>query len=313
MAARPQTSPSVNTTAINMLRTPLTQPMATTAPGMYGVQGYGGAGGGGYGSGYGGGSYSGQGTMSQGDVQNYGGSANTTSASYQQQAYAQLLNASLLLNTAGVPNDYGQPRWPLALRILEPDQTDPLRAQIGTLMLYASQHAMSGSVSPLIEKELGAAIARLRELLIKDRDEGLGMRLKYDDALDFLARLDKARESLASLPAAGSYSASAYAPPAGASTQPTPTPPAPAANQSTTVGVFDNYFDPANITIPSGGTVTWTSNGQHHHTITADDGQWSSSELMTGTSFSHTFTQPGTYSYHCNIHPGQMQGTVVVK
>src|SRR5215212_8146649 len=33
--------------------------------------------------------------------------------------------------------------------------------------------------------------------------------------------------------------------------------------------------------------------------------------MKPGTNFSQTFTTPGTYTYHCEIHP-QMTGTVVV-
>ena len=29
--------------------------------------------------------------------------------------------------------------------------------------------------------------------------------------------------------------------------------------------------------------------------------------------YSYTFTQPGTYPYHCTVHPQEMRGTVVVK
>jgi plastocyanin len=35
---------------------------------------------------------------------------------------------------------------------------------------------------------------------------------------------------------------------------------------------------------------------------------------MAGSAtFSHTFEEPGTYTYLCEIHPDQMLGTVVVE
>jgi hypothetical protein len=47
------------------------------------------------------------------------------------------------------------------------------------------------------------------------------------------------------------------------------------------------------------------------HTVTADDGSWGSSTLGQGATYSQVFTSPGTYTYHCAIHPS-MKGTVVV-
>jgi plastocyanin len=47
------------------------------------------------------------------------------------------------------------------------------------------------------------------------------------------------------------------------------------------------------------------------HTITGDDKAWDSGPVTPGASFSMTFTQPGTYAYHCSFHPF-MHGTVVV-
>jgi plastocyanin len=229
---------------------------------------------------------------------------NAGSYAYPQQYGSQLMTAALLLNAAGVPNDYGQPRWPLALRILQPEQTDPLRAQVAALMQYGAVQAASGSVSPLVLNELRSALGRLRFLLLKDKLEGFGMRLKYDDALAFLDRLDKAEELLRSTTQKEDGARDGYSSPRAE----------PAGNSSAAmIGVYDNYFGPATITIPVGGTVTWVSYGQHHHTVTGDDGQWGSSHLTTGTGYSHTFAQPGNYYYHCTLHPGQMRGTVVVK
>jgi plastocyanin len=48
------------------------------------------------------------------------------------------------------------------------------------------------------------------------------------------------------------------------------------------------------------------------HTATSDTGVWDSGTLATGQSYSHTFDQPGTYTYHCTIHPF-MKGTIVVQ
>jgi plastocyanin len=77
------------------------------------------------------------------------------------------------------------------------------------------------------------------------------------------------------------------------------------------VQVVDFEFQPASLTIPAGATVTWTNVGQRSHTVSADDGSFDSGRLDPGETFSHTFAEPGTYTYHCGFHP-EMQGTIIV-
>jgi plastocyanin len=69
-------------------------------------------------------------------------------------------------------------------------------------------------------------------------------------------------------------------------------------------------FSPNPITIAPGSMVTWTNQDVVTHTVTAD-GSWGSSTLGPGGAYSHVFTSPGSYSYHCAIHL-YMMGTVVV-
>lgn len=71
-------------------------------------------------------------------------------------------------------------------------------------------------------------------------------------------------------------------------------------------------FGPKRIEISAGGTVTWTNNDPLVHTITADDGSWDSGAIEPGKSWSHTFTQPGEYAFHCTPHPF-MKSVVVVR
>lgn len=77
--------------------------------------------------------------------------------------------------------------------------------------------------------------------------------------------------------------------------------------------IISNYqFVPAVLTVPPGTTVTWTNRDDDTHTVTAADRLFSSKGLDPGQSFSYTFTTPGTYSYHCAVHP-HMTASVVVK
>ena len=75
------------------------------------------------------------------------------------------------------------------------------------------------------------------------------------------------------------------------------------------VSAYDGYFDPADITVPSGTTVVWTNQGEKPHTVTAHDGSFASGMLYPGESYWVTFYEPGTYTYQCS---DAMQGSVTV-
>src|SRR5215208_3224466 len=87
--------------------------------------------------------------------------------------------------------------------------------------------------------------------------------------------------------------------------------PAVSAQDDMTVSIKDFSFSPAQITVPQGTTVTWTNEGPSPHTTTADDGTWDSGTMEQGEDFSFTFDEPGTYTYHCSIHP-DMTATIKV-
>jgi hypothetical protein len=70
-------------------------------------------------------------------------------------------------------------------------------------------------------------------------------------------------------------------------------------------------FSPASVTVNVGDTVTWTNHDDAPHNATANDGSFSTPDINNGQSASHRFTQPGTFSYICTIHPN-MHGTIRV-
>ncbi len=70
-------------------------------------------------------------------------------------------------------------------------------------------------------------------------------------------------------------------------------------------------FGPQVVAVKPGTTVRWTNQDTEAHTVTSDAGAFGSPVLQPGASYSFTFTKPGTYSYHCTIHPF-MTGKVVV-
>lgn len=86
-------------------------------------------------------------------------------------------------------------------------------------------------------------------------------------------------------------------------------PPARGATHSVESG--DGFFNPANLTITVGDTVTWTNADDSPHTATADGGTFDSGTLDSGATFSHTFTSVGTFTYVCSFHD-EMVGTVTV-
>jgi glucose/arabinose dehydrogenase len=71
-------------------------------------------------------------------------------------------------------------------------------------------------------------------------------------------------------------------------------------------------FQPASITVPAGSTVYWINRDPVAHTVTADDGSFESPDIASnGGRFEHTFTEAGSYKYHCTPHPS-MKGEIVV-
>ena len=97
-------------------------------------------------------------------------------------------------------------------------------------------------------------------------------------------------------------------------------PPAPFPSSGNTVNVtvgpnFFATFSPSTVNILVGDTVRWTWASSGHNVRSgsgcAADGQYcspndtncvSSPTSSTNTTYSHTFNQPGTYSYFCSVH-----------
>jgi amicyanin len=79
-----------------------------------------------------------------------------------------------------------------------------------------------------------------------------------------------------------------------------------------TIGIDNFTFNPQNLTVKAGTTVTWTNKDDIPHTIAAVSKQFKSKALDTGDAYSFTFTTPGAYEYFCSLHP-HMTGTIVVE
>jgi plastocyanin len=70
-------------------------------------------------------------------------------------------------------------------------------------------------------------------------------------------------------------------------------------------------FDPKELEVAAGTTVTWTNMEIARHTVTADDGAFDSGSLKDGDRFSFTFDAAGTFTYFCAFHTS-MKASVTV-
>jgi plastocyanin len=87
----------------------------------------------------------------------------------------------------------------------------------------------------------------------------------------------------------------------------------PTATTSATAKVtIANYkFHPPTLTVSKGTKVTFANTSGVTHTATRG-GVFDTRHIKPGRSVAVRFTQKGTFSYHCKIHPF-MHGTIVVR
>jgi plastocyanin len=76
------------------------------------------------------------------------------------------------------------------------------------------------------------------------------------------------------------------------------------------VSMSGTAFVPNSVAIQAGQVVTWRNEDSFNHTTTSDAALWTAT-LAPAQTYVRTFSTPGTFTYHCNIHPA-MTGTVVV-
>jgi plastocyanin len=76
---------------------------------------------------------------------------------------------------------------------------------------------------------------------------------------------------------------------------------------------IDNFvFNPQQVTVHAGDTVTWVNHDDIPHTVTSKTLAFRSKALDSDDKFSFTFTAPGAFPYFCSLHP-HMTGTIVVE
>ena len=76
-------------------------------------------------------------------------------------------------------------------------------------------------------------------------------------------------------------------------------------------------FNPDMVTIKQGTTVTWVNEDGAAHTVVSGvrdnkSGLFDSGNISSGSTFSYTFNEKGTFDYFCEPHSG-MDGTILVE
>jgi len=78
------------------------------------------------------------------------------------------------------------------------------------------------------------------------------------------------------------------------------------------VNIANFAFTPEVLTVPVETEVVWMNRDTIQHTVTSDDQTtFASSLLGSGDTFSHHFGEPGTFPYHCSVHPFMTAKVVV--
>jgi plastocyanin len=70
-------------------------------------------------------------------------------------------------------------------------------------------------------------------------------------------------------------------------------------------------YVPADITLPAGSAITFMNLSSAAHSATADSGAFDTGRMEVGGIVRIEFPNPGTYLYHCTIHPS-MHGRVSI-
>jgi plastocyanin len=82
---------------------------------------------------------------------------------------------------------------------------------------------------------------------------------------------------------------------------------------SSSITISNFKFAPATMQVKGGTRIKVTNDDSAPHTVTADDGHsFDSGTLNQGQSTTIKAPAPGTYAYHCTVHPF-MKGKLVVQ
>jgi plastocyanin len=100
------------------------------------------------------------------------------------------------------------------------------------------------------------------------------------------------------------------APPTSAQPAPPPTTAGQPAGAFAAVDIENFAYTPGTMKARVGQKVVWSNQDDAPHTVTANNLTWGRN-IAPGSTYVRAFDRPGTFPYHCAIHPN-MRGTVVV-
>ena len=79
-----------------------------------------------------------------------------------------------------------------------------------------------------------------------------------------------------------------------------------------TIEISSFRFQPPNVSVPVGATVTWVNRDEAPHDSEARDKTWETSLLQRDEESVVTFDELGTWEYYCTIHP-YMTATLTIR
>jgi len=77
-----------------------------------------------------------------------------------------------------------------------------------------------------------------------------------------------------------------------------------------TVTIQNFAFNPSQLTVTAGTTVTWINQDSATHTVKFSDSV--SPDITSGSNYQKTVIERGTFDYSCGIHPS-MKGQIIVE
>lgn len=83
------------------------------------------------------------------------------------------------------------------------------------------------------------------------------------------------------------------------------------ADAAVSVTIKGFAYAPEPVRAKVGDVIAWTNQDDAPHSATLEDGSCGTPTLATGITGALVFNVPGTYSYLCQVHPGQMKGFTI--
>ena len=84
------------------------------------------------------------------------------------------------------------------------------------------------------------------------------------------------------------------------------------ASRAVTERIVGLSYRPTPLTVSAGTRVVFSNQDSGAHTATQNGGGFDTGRIRPGKSAAVTFKRPGTYRFHCTIHPS-MKGKIIVK